>query len=458
MRSRGWGLKVGIAVVVAALLGVGVWGGLSWWPDRQVKAARAAAELVATGLAKGDYAPGSIVDDSGTTPDLAPVVKGMGKATHTVTVASMTEPEDGLAVATLKHSWTLPGSQTPWTYDTSLKVRKGDERWRGEWDAAVVAPGLVVDEVLSIKRQQPVRAPVLGAGGTPIVEPRDVYRVGIDKTKASGAVAAASARALATAMDINADNFVSAVEKAGPRAFVEAITVRVGSDQADAAFDVDEPGVFLVPEKRMLAPTSSFARPILGVVGDATAEIVEKSEGKVVAGDTVGIGGVQAALNDQLAGEPSYAVVTKGGEEERTLFNTESTPGTPVTLTLDIATQEKAEAVLADVTPASAIVAIQPSTGHILAAASGAWWQGHLDCDPEPLCAGLHLQDRVDPRPAALWAHAKLHSRVLADGHRRRAFVQERRRLPGVGAGLGAVQLGLRPVVQHRLHQCRREA
>ncbi|WP_235498882.1 penicillin-binding transpeptidase domain-containing protein [Knoellia sp. Soil729] len=377
MRSRRRGLKAGIAVVVAALLAVGVWAGLTWWPDRQATAAHSAAQLVATGLTKGQYAPGSIVDDdSGTTPDLAPVVKGMGKARHDVTVASMTEPKDGLAVATLRHSWSLPGSPTPWTYETSLEVRRGDDRWRGEWDPAVVAPDLVVDEVMSIKRQQPDRAPILGAGGKAIVEPRDVYRVGIDKTKASGAVAVSSARALATAMDIDIDTFVSAVQKAGPRAFVEAITVRVDSDQADAAFAVDEPGVFLVPEKRMLAPTPSFARPILGVVGDATAEIVEKSDGKVLAGDTVGIGGVQSAFNDQLAGEPGYAVVAKGGAQERTLFTTEAMPGTPVTLTLDIATQEKAETVLADVDPASAIVAVQPSTGHILAAASGPGGKG----------------------------------------------------------------------------------
>jgi len=376
VRSRGSGFKVAIAVVVAALLGVGVWGGLTWWPDRQAKAARTAAELVATGLAKGQYVPGSIVDASGPTPDLAPVVKGMGKATQTVKVASMTEPKDGAAKATLRHTWTLPGSDTPWTYETPLELRKGDKGWAGVWGPGMVAPNLVVDEVLSLKRQQPDRAPILGAGGTPIVEPRDVYRVGIDKTKASGEVAVTSARALAAALEIDVDSFVTSVERAGPRAFVEAITVRVGSPQADAAFGVDRPGVFLVPEKRMLAPTSSFARPILGVVGDATAEIVEKSEGKVVAGDTVGIGGVQAALNDQLAGEPGYAVVAKGGVEERTLFTTEPTAGTPVTLTLDIATQEKADAVLADVAPASAIVAIRPSTGHILAAASGPGGKG----------------------------------------------------------------------------------
>ena len=217
----------------------------------------------------------------------------------------------------------------------------------------------------------PERAGILGAGGQSIVEARDVHRVGIDKTKATAAEALTSARTLADALGINVANYVSAVQKAGARAFVEAITVRVGSAEDRAAQAVDAPGVFLIPGTRQLAPTSTFARPILGIVGDATAEIVEKSQGKVVAGDTVGIGGVQSALNDQLSGQPSYAVLATGGTQERTLFNTASAPGTPVTLTLDIAKQQAAETVLAKVTPASAIVAIQPSTGNVLAAASG---------------------------------------------------------------------------------------
>lgn len=371
MRSRGWGFKVGIVVVVLALIGGAAWGGLAWWPDRQAKAARAAAELVADGLAKGVYATDSIVDDSGDTPDLAPVVKGMGAAKHTVEVASMTEQTGGGALATLRHSWTLPGSSTPWTYETELKVSNGTDRWRGEWDPAVVAPNLTSEETLRIKRQQPVRAEVLGAGNQQIVKPRAVSRIGIDKTKASAAEALATAPRLAAAVGINAANYVTAVKNAGPKAFVEAITVREGSPQESAARRLDAPGVFLAQDTIPLAPTSTFARPILGTVGDATAEIVEKSKGRIVAGDEVGIGGVQAAYDTQLSGQPSYAVLAVGGPEERTLFNTPSAPGKPVTLTLDIAKQTAAEAVLDKVAPASAIVAIQPSTGNVLAAASG---------------------------------------------------------------------------------------
>ncbi|GAA4117054.1 penicillin-binding transpeptidase domain-containing protein [Knoellia locipacati] len=371
MRSRGWGFRIGVVVVVLALVAAGV-GGFVWWRGDEGKAARAAAEAVATGLARGDFGDTAAVRDaSGKAPDLAPIVKGMGSATHTVTVSSMTEPDGGAARATLAHTWTLPGADTPWTYETPLELEQTDGTWAGVWDPAVVAPDLADGETLRTKRQQPDRAEVLGAGDQPIVEQRDVVRIGIDKTQVSGAEALASARRLATAVGINVDTYVASVQKAGERAFVEALTARAGSAEAQAAAELDTAGRLLVSATLPLAPTSTFARPILGVVGDATAEIVEKSDGRVVAGDRVGVGGVQGAYDAQLAGTPGYTVVATGGPEERTLFTTEATPGAPVTLTLDIATQTAAETVLAKVPSASAVVAIQPSTGHVLAAASG---------------------------------------------------------------------------------------
>ena len=55
----------------------------------------------------------------------------------------------------------------------------------------------------------------------------------------------------------------------------------------------------------------------------------------------------------------------------RDLFRVDEVDGEPLELTLDRCLQESAEALLADVAPASALVAIRPSDGAILAAANG---------------------------------------------------------------------------------------
>ncbi|MFW5470626.1 penicillin-binding transpeptidase domain-containing protein [Knoellia sp. CPCC 206435] len=377
MGSRGWGVKVGVAVVVAAVLGLAVWGGLTYLSGRDGEVVRRAAERVASGMSEGELTAGNIVDDSGATPDLAALVEDMGGAQHTVRVASVTEPADGSAGATLAHEWTLPGSAVPWTYETQLDLRERDGTWAGIWSPDVLAPDLAADETLRLARVQPERADIVAADGTPIVTQRDVERIGIDKTKVEAQEALTSAAALAEALGIDSANYVAAVRNAGPRAFVPALTVRTGSPEAAAARQSSAPGILIVADRRALAPTASFARPILGIVGEATAEIIEESGGAVAAGDQVGIGGLQETLNDRLDGQPGVTVSAVGaGADPRVLFETAPEKWGPVTVTLDIDTQQAAETVLADVAPASAIVAIRPSSGAIVTAASGPGGKG----------------------------------------------------------------------------------
>src|SRR5690606_20905320 len=129
------------------------------------------------------------------------------------------------------------------------------------------------------------------------------------------------------------------------------------------------------------APTRDFAAQLLGTVGEATAEIIEESDGEVVAGDVVGLSGLQARYDDRLGGEPGVEVSALPSEEgavdegaadagPRSLFRAEPTPGQPLRRTLDLDLQRRAEQVLAD-SPAtrrtaSAIVAVRPSTGEVL--------------------------------------------------------------------------------------------
>jgi cell division protein FtsI/penicillin-binding protein 2 len=96
----------------------------------------------------------------------------------------------------------------------------------------------------------------------------------------------------------------------------------------------------------------------------------------VQAGDEVGLSGLQARYDEQLAGTPAVEVRAVGeGDQPRVLTSWPAQPGQPLRLTLDVALQAKAERILAaaggDRSPASAIVAVRPSTGDILAAASG---------------------------------------------------------------------------------------
>jgi cell division protein FtsI/penicillin-binding protein 2 len=137
-------------------------------------------------------------------------------------------------------------------------------------------------------------------------------------------------------------------------------------------------GAVAIADTMPLAPTREFAAPVLGRVGPATAEIVKASDGRVRVGDVVGLSGLQARYDEQLAGTPGVqveAVSDKG--QQRTLFTADPKNGQPLRTTIDERLQAKAERVLAvpdpaHPGPATALVAIRPSTGDILVAANGA--------------------------------------------------------------------------------------
>lgn len=393
------------------------------------------AEQLAEAVASGDFT-GVPLGDTGAedaTAAVEAIVAGMGAATRTVTVADLAQTDDeDTREVTLDIGWDLDGSgaaaapgtetgtatttstpeaaptasatpDTPdWTYQATATLRVADDTeagWTVDWAPSLLHPQLTEGATLDLSRTQAARADIVGAGGEVIVTERPVYRVGIDKTRVDAALAPESATALAEVVGVDPAGLAERVQGAGERAFVDAITLR----EADAApllaqIEAIE-GAVAIDDTLALAPTRDFARPILGTVGDATAELVEESGGRIVAGDVVGLSGLQAQYDEQLGGTPGLAVelvppepsadptatATESADAEEepapaepeVLFEREAVPGTPLTTTLNVDLQSRAEGVLADVAPPSAIVAIQPSTGAVVAAASGPGGEGY---------------------------------------------------------------------------------
>ena len=321
--------------------------------------------------------PEPVLDDlarsleSGDVPaGLEPVLAGVADLPHSVTAA--TAQVDGeVATSALTWQWEVAGQ--PWEYDAPVELRLVDDAWEHDWSPALVHPDLAEGDTLDTTPITPARGPVTGAGDLPLVTARDVVRFGIDRTQVEAAQADASARALAARVDVDPDRFAAAVTAAGPEAFVEAIALRTEDvDPALTAGLEAVPGARALPGTLQLGPTRGFAAPILGTVGPVTAEMVEEDPETYAAGDVAGLSGLQARYDDQLRGTPGLVVdrVTADGTEEE-LFRVDQVDGQPLATTLDEDLQVAAEEILADVGPGSALVAIRPSDGAILAAANG---------------------------------------------------------------------------------------
>lgn len=358
----------------AVLLSLAVVGGLPACSGDDGPDPRPVAEAWAAGLASGDLAK---VAASGSTTGAAltkeydAAVSGMDGLTPKVAVGSISEGEKPAARLT----WTWPIGPKGWSYETTLPLKEADGAWTGVWSEAVVEGSLEDGEHLAVQRTAAKRGDIDGAGGTTLVTDREVTRFGIDKARVSAATALASARRLAVLLDIGVADFVARVKAAGAKAFVEGIAYRTEDvpTRVGAGYgDIDGAGA--VRDEVPLAPTRTFAAPILGSVGPVTAEMVKEDPEAYRSGDVAGLSGLQARYDEQLRGTAGAVVtaVPQGEDAEpRELYRVEPTAGKALRISLQERLQREAESVLAGVRPDSAIVAIRPSDGAILAAATG---------------------------------------------------------------------------------------
>ena len=342
-----------------------------------------AARTLAEGLARLDVGQSAFTatDPTDVTDQLATIIEGFAPEPPQVTVAGVEETGEDSATATLDYAWDLDGTDEDWTYSTTADLTRVEDVWQAAWDPEVFVPNLLPNEKLTLTSVPGDRGDITGADGEVIVTKRPVIRVGIDKTLVPEAQQAASARALAALLELEPAPYEEQVAGAGAGAFVVALVLRDDATRTVTDAQIDAiPGALRQADTLELAPTRTFARELLGGVGEATEELVEQSDGAIRAGDITGLGGLQLQHNAQLAGTPGLSVNAAPLDAPQTssqnLFTKEPVDGEDLATTLDPRLQSLGEEVLADEPSASSIVAIRPSTGEILAAANGPGSEG----------------------------------------------------------------------------------
>lgn len=327
--------------------------------------------------------------------ELTEISKGIDPVWPTAAVSGVVITDDTARVS-LNYTWKLPDVDKAWTYATGADMKRDGKNWVITWSPEMLQPELKPGERLAISTTNGKRAGILSADGQAIVKDRMVQIVGINKDGLTDAQAAASAKALAAVLEIDPAAYAAKVKAYGAVAFVDAITLR---EEAFNALDKDKlnaiEGILVTRDTMPLAPSRTFASAILGSVHEATAEDIEKSKGKIVAGQIIGSGGLQAAFDAQLAGTPGITVSavpaatadtatasaeatgdagtspTDAEAPPRPLFIVEPVDGKDVKTTLVPRIQTAAESALDDVKTPSSIVVMRPSTGAILASANG---------------------------------------------------------------------------------------
>lgn len=353
-----------VAVAVTLVLG-----GCSGDSDAELSAGRS----FLTALAGNDVAAAAAVTDD---PAAAQPALAAGVAALHPTGAQLTPRSIGThgGVTTLAYSasWTLTGLTAPWVYDGQLALAKGsDGRWRVHWQPQDVHPGLVAGDTLVVDRTLPARAPILDASGQPLVTQVDTVTVGVEPRLVTEL--GSLSRTLAGALHISAADIVTSVQKAQPTDFVPVITLRRSDYQAVQSQIHDLPGTVFHTGTQLAGPSPHFAQPLLGQVGQPTADALKTAGPGYLATDQIGVSGLQQVFNGQLAGAAGATIGVRTAQGAVTpVAQLPGRPGTALRTTLETGVQQAAESAMAGVAPAAAIVAIRPSTGAIVAVANSA--------------------------------------------------------------------------------------
>jgi cell division protein FtsI/penicillin-binding protein 2 len=356
-----------LVVLLAAVAALGVLTYLLFVRDRG-PSARSALEGFAAAWSRGDDAGAARATN---TPAVALKAlranrAGLDGARLHATVLSVKERGDS-ATSRLRLVWSVPRfGRFAYTSEAAL-LRGGDDRWRVAWDPRVVHAGLDAGTRLGTAVDRPARAQIVDRRGRAIVTPRAVVHVGVEHDKVSDPDATAAAVAGVLAIDARA--YARAIRGAGPKQFVEAVTLRERDYVPVRARLRAIPGVQTLDDTAPLAPTRGFARALLGTVAPATAEQLKTLGGDYGPGASVGQFGLQARFERRLAGTPTRKVVVRlsDGEQDHTLVTHRGTPSRALRTTLDIDVQTAAERALGNRSSAAALVVVKPSTGDVLA-------------------------------------------------------------------------------------------
>jgi cell division protein FtsI/penicillin-binding protein 2 len=357
-----------LGALVVAIIGLGAATYVVWHKTHEAGPEDALKDF-ATAWSRGDDA--AAADQTERPPAALAALKanrrGLDGAKVTATPGPV-EDRGQTARATMRVTWNVPGIGR-YSYRTNAALAHREEGWRVVWQPTLVHPRLDEDSRLGTVRAPAERGRILARDGRPIVRLRRVVRVGVERDKVRDPAAAAAA--MARIVDVDRRAYQQAIERAGPQQFVEALTLRE-ADAAKLEPQLDKiRGALAVEDRAPLAPSRAFARALLGTVSPATAEQLKKLGSRYAPGDSVGQWGLQAAYERRLAGTPDRRIVIRvKGAPTRTLRRRKGRAGSDLKTTLDIATQRAAESALGSTGKAEALVAVQPSTGDILAVAN----------------------------------------------------------------------------------------
>ncbi|MGV0788638.1 penicillin-binding transpeptidase domain-containing protein [Mycolicibacterium sp. XJ2] len=321
-----------LALVLAAA-------GCSSAEDRLTDAVRVFADA----LSKGDAAAAAAVtsDPAAATDTLTKLFESLGTDVR-VEVSSIQHEDDKPSTFSLDTTWKFRDGATRWAYTTNGTSTTSGDDVRIDWRPGTVAPGLDEGPLsYSTLTPQPA-ARVLDRTGADLLTQHIVTLVNLSPGADVNTVAALLNP---IAPGITAESLRADLDAAGGKPLT-AITLRQEDIAPIEAPLSALPNVTLAPQTRLLATDKALTSPTLAGLSELWHQRTDEAAGWAVSAQT------------------STGPRRVGGQDAK--------PVGDIASTLDIAMLRAAEDALAPLPTPAALVAIQPSTGNLMAVAQNA--------------------------------------------------------------------------------------
>jgi hypothetical protein len=284
-------------------------------------------------------AAAAVTTDSAQASDaLGKLFDSLGKNGHFE--VSKVDHKDNDATFSLAATWKFgKDGRNQWTYTTTGSASQTGDAWKIRWDPATVAPGLGTGPLSYSTLSPDPAARVMDRTGADLLTQQVVTLVNVSPGADANAVAA-----LLNPVDtsITADSLQSQLSAADGQP-VTAITLRA-EDSAPIEDALSAmPNVTLAKQTRLLTTDKALSSPTLSGLSDLWQHATDDAVGWAIS--------AQTASGSQRI----------GGQDPK--------PVADINSTLDIAMSHAAEEALAPIPTPAAMVAIQPSTGDVLAVA-----------------------------------------------------------------------------------------
>jgi cell division protein FtsI/penicillin-binding protein 2 len=265
------------------------------------------------------------------------------------------------------------GLSNPLSLSSQVALHRVRGQWLVSWTAQTIDPSLGPGDHFDVSDDWAPRAAITGAGGAPLMAAEPMVEVGLVGQRLHNPAAVTSLLRAAGATQAEITPAIAAAEQ-NPTFFEPVFTVTA----ADFTANIRQSELYQIPGTQFetttqeQAVTPGLGEYLLGRLGPVTAEELSQLGRPYTAADVVGQGGLEGEYEKRLAGSPgqTVSIVSASGATVATLYQRAPVPGTPLATTIDPAVQKAAESAIAGTTQPSALVAIQASTGEILAVAN----------------------------------------------------------------------------------------